>query len=191
MAIEGPTAVYRDKSLLPKEGIRLAALGMLAGEGPMRYAGLAQRVRQFTSTFWGPTLDVMSSSIELLRFEGLIEVATDEGDADGGAVRITEAGRAHLNTLLLAPVRSPSSDFNKLVVALKLRYLHLLAPEDRRDQLAQLAEGRLAERARLADLRARDAEGSAALTGWLDHEIAQIDADVALFARMGDAVGTV
>ena len=177
--------MYRDKSLLPKEGIRLAALGLLASEGPMAYAALAQAVRQFTNTFWGPTLDVMSSSIELLRFEGLIEV----GPEDRREVSITDAGRAHVTELLDSAVRSPSTDFNKLVVALKLRYLHLLPEAERDDQLGALAEARQGERARLVDLRAREGNGSATFLAWLDHEIARIDADLALYAELRARVG--
>jgi len=182
VAIEGP--VRRDKGLLPRAGLRLAALGLLASEGPRTYANLAQAVRQFTGTFQGPTLDVMSSSIELLRFEGLIDVAGDGAEGTNATVAITDAGRGHLKELLLAPVRSPSGDFNKLVIALKLRYLHALGREDRRDQLAALGELCLAERARLVDLRARDNAASATFRTWLDHEIAEVEADVALFERL-------
>ena len=39
--------MFRDKSLMPKEAIRLAALGLL-GHGPMRYGELANEVRHFT-----------------------------------------------------------------------------------------------------------------------------------------------
>ena len=178
--------MQRDKGLLPKEGLRLAALGLLACEGPRGYANLAQAVRQFTSTFQGPTLDVMSSSIELLRFEGLIEVTGDQAASGANAmVAITDAGRDHLRDLLLAPVRSSSGDFNKLVIALKLRYLHVLAAEARLDQLTALGELCHAERARLIDLRVRDNAASATFRTWLDHQIAEVEADIALFERLG------
>ena len=64
--------MFRDKSLMPKEAIRLSALGLLSRD-PMSYAALANEVRHFTTRFWGPTLDVMASSIELMRLEGLVE----------------------------------------------------------------------------------------------------------------------
>ncbi|MEX2650654.1 MAG: hypothetical protein WD673_16740 [Alphaproteobacteria bacterium] len=178
--------MYRDRSLLPKEGIRLAALGQLASRGPARYAELAAAVRQFTTTFWGPTLDVMSSSIELLRFEGLIAIEDEAGEPGAALVTITAAGRAQLEELLKAQVRAPSSDFSTLVVALKLRYLHLLAPADRREQLDALADARRSERARLERLRAREADASPTFAAWLDHEIARIDADVAGLERLRD-----
>ncbi len=101
--------MFRDNSLMPKEAIRLAALGFLASN-PRSYGELANEVRHFTARYWGPTLDVMASSIELLRFEGLIE-AGDSASADG-VLGLTDAGRAELHDLLIAAVLAPSNDFN-------------------------------------------------------------------------------
>lgn len=170
--------MYRDHSLLPKEGIRLAALGLLAEGGPMAYVRLANAVRRFTGYFRGPTLDVMSSSIELMRFEGLIEGAED------GVVGITPRGREHLAMLLMAPLKPGATEFNALVVALKLRFLDLLAPDERRDQVETLVEVREAERARLLDLRAKEGAGPAPFVSWLDHEIDRLAADIAWFRRL-------
>ncbi len=64
--------MYRDKSLLPTQAIRLAVLGSLAA-GPRRYGQLAAETRAFTGALVGPSLDLLGTSIELLRFEGLIE----------------------------------------------------------------------------------------------------------------------
>jgi DNA-binding PadR family transcriptional regulator len=172
--------MYRDNTLLPKEGIRLAALGLLADAGPMPYADLAASVRQFTSYYWGPTLDVMSSSLELMRIEGLIAAeGGGAGDHLATRVAITEAGRAALQTLLRASVRSHATDFNKLVVALKLRYLHLLPPAEQRDQVEALIEAKEAERARLLDLRARQAGAEPGFAGWVEHDIRLIETDMA------------
>ncbi|MEE8285043.1 MAG: hypothetical protein V3R63_08675, partial [Alphaproteobacteria bacterium] len=63
--------MYPDHSLMPKEAVHLAALGILA-EGPRTYADLAAVVRDFTSHVVGPNLDLMGTSIQLLSFEGLI-----------------------------------------------------------------------------------------------------------------------
>ncbi|HYC12673.1 MAG TPA: hypothetical protein VEC75_00390, partial [Stellaceae bacterium] len=62
--------MFRDRSLVPAEAIRLTALGLLA-EGPRRYGDLAAAVRHFTGRIVGPSLDLMGSSLELLRYEGL------------------------------------------------------------------------------------------------------------------------
>ena len=60
------------------EAIRLAALGSLAGK-PQRYAEVAGEVRHFVGRLIGPSLDLLGSSIELLRFEGLIEPVEGAG----------------------------------------------------------------------------------------------------------------
>ena len=120
----------------------------------MRYGELANEVRHFTTRYWGPTLDVMASSIELMRLEGLVEV-TDQGETPGDAMlRLTQAGRDELLALLGAAVRVPSNDFNKLIVALKLKFLDALDPAERAEQVDALVELREAELARLTDLRA-------------------------------------
>ncbi|MEC9167428.1 MAG: hypothetical protein VX596_10055, partial [Pseudomonadota bacterium] len=77
--------MYRDNSLIPKEAIRMAALGAL-WRAPMAYGDLAREVRQFAARIVGPSLDLLGTSIELLKFEGLI--------ADGAAARLvlTAAG---------------------------------------------------------------------------------------------------
>ena len=64
--------MFRDNSLIPAEAIRLAALGLLA-EAERRYGDLAGEIRHFTSRIVGPSLDLMGTSVELLRYEGLIE----------------------------------------------------------------------------------------------------------------------
>ena len=79
----------------------------------------------------------MASSIELLRFEGLIET-TATGDTLGDAmVGLTDKGRAELHELMRAAVRAPAGDFSKLVIALKLRFLHLLPAFEQREQIAK------------------------------------------------------
>ena len=183
--------MFRDNSLMPKEAIRLSALGLLS-RGPMSYASVANEVRHFTTRFWGPTLDVMTSSIELMRLEGLVEAVSDDGnDADGAAIlRLTDAGRAELNELLSATVRAEASDFSKLAIALKLRFMHLLPVAEQRDQAESLIEMRQIEAARLIDLRATHADEGGHFLRWLDREIDRAQDDLAwledLRARLED-----
>ena len=70
--------MYADNTLTPKEAIRLCALGTLAA-GPIRYADLATSIRHFISRITGPSLDLMAESIELLRYEGLVDQGRDAG----------------------------------------------------------------------------------------------------------------
>lgn len=178
--------MFRDHSLMPREVIRLAALGTLAQEGAVRYARLAEEVRQFISHFRGPTLEMMATSIELLRFEGLVDAETQSPTPGETILSITEAGRGELRELLRANVRVPSTDFNKLVIALKLRFLDFLEPEERREQIEALAEVCEAELARLLDLRQACAGDSHAFVRWLDHDIGRLEADLAWFQRLAD-----
>lgn len=170
---------------MPKEAIRLAALGLL-NRGPARYGDLANSVRHFTTRYWGPTLDVMASSIELMRLEGLVEV-TDQGETPGDAMlRLTPAGRDELLALLGAAVRVPSNDFNKLIVALKLKFLDALGPAERAEQVDALVELREAELARLTDLRVTHVGDDGHFARWLDHDITLIETDLAWFRQLRD-----
>lgn len=172
--------MYPDNSLIPTEAIRLAALGSLA-QAPKPYAALATEIRHFTGRIVGPSLDLIGPPIELLKVEGLVEAA---GTGDDAPIRVTEAGMAELRRLLGANLRGPMGEFNKLVIALKLRFLHVL---DREAQLAQaelLVEVCERELTRLTDLRGHYAAEGGNLTAWLDHDISQVEARLAWFRAL-------
>lgn len=177
--------MYRDKTLIPTEAIRLAALGVLAGrpEGdPVRYGDLAAEVRYFVSHIMGPSLDVLGPSIELLRYEGLaaFQVGGEGGEADGNArLSLTDAGRDELLNLLRANVRAPIDDVNKLVIALKFRFLHLLPKDQQRDQIDRLIELFTAEQGRLAELLEHHTDNAGGLAAWLIHDLAQTEQRIA------------
>ena len=173
--------MYRDKTLIPTEAIRLCALGILTDD-PQRYGELAAAVRHIASRIMGPSFDVLGTSIELLRLEGLVEPVEGGGMADNALLRITAAGRAELANLLRSRVRSPVDDLNKLVLALKLRFLHLLEPSERGAQVDLLLEATDGEINRLRDLRAH--QGAGLLAEWLDHDLAQLAARRAWFEAL-------
>jgi DNA-binding PadR family transcriptional regulator len=168
--------MYPDNSLIPTEAIRLAALGSLA-MAPKSYAALATEIRHFTGRIVGPSLDLIGPPIELLKVEGLVEPAVSGEDA----MAVTAAGLAELKRLLTANLRGPVGEFNKLVIALKMRFLQLL---DREAQLAQaelLIEVCERELTRLTDLRGHHAAEGGQLLAWLDHDIGQVEARLAWF----------
>lgn len=167
--------MYQDNSLLPREAVRLAALGTLA-ETPMSYAALAADVRNFASRVAGPSLELMGTSIELLRYEGLVR-PVDGADATDteSELTLTEDGHAELVQLLRAQLRPPLSDVNKLIVALKFRFLHLLPEDDQRVQLDMMIEACETDLARLLDLRGQHAEDNSNLIAWLDQEIGIVE----------------
>jgi len=166
--------MYRDNSLVPKEAIRLAALGLLA-EGDRVYSDLAAEVREFAARIVGPSLDLLGTSIELLKFEGLIQAVPGEGSGDNALLRLSDEGREALTGYLTAALRPGFSDLNKLVLALKLRFIDQLDGEGREEQLHALEVMYQGERARLADLASHEEWGGGLLDDWLIHEIAQID----------------
>ncbi len=162
--------MFSDHSLMPKEALRLAALGMLA-EQPMTYGALASAVRDFVHHIMGPSPDAMGSSLELLRIEELVRPR--EGTEAEPAFELTAKGRAEFVNLMLATVRTPFNDLNKLVVALKLRFLPLLPAAEQHDQTTLLIEACRVELARLLDLRGRQSGRPGPFLAWLDHDIAQ------------------
>ena len=161
-----------DQTLLPKQAIRLAALGILAG-GPLTYAALAQEVRHFSSRIVGPSLDLLGSSIELLRFEGFADA---EGDGPDAVLTITDRGRDALRALLETAIRPPLNDINKLVIALKMRFMHHLDSAGQQAQADMMIEACQSELARLIDLRGAHAEEPGHFSGWLDHDIELVEA---------------
>jgi DNA-binding PadR family transcriptional regulator len=167
--------MFRDHSLIPAEAIRLAALGLLA-EAPRRYADLAGEVRFLTSRIAGPSPELMGTSLELLRYEGLVTAAADGEET---ALTLTASGRSALEELLRANLRAPSTDLGKLGLTLKLRFLDQLPAAEQSRQIALVVGACESELARLVDLRSRHGATPGLFRDWLDHDIAQIEARIA------------
>ena len=167
-------AMYRDNSLIPKEAIRMAALGALIN-GSRSYIDISTEVRQFSARIVGPSLDLLGTSIELLKLEGLIEVVENPGGDGEELLRLTTSGFQELKEYLRSTIRSGSSDLNKLVVALKLRFIEVLEPSERLDQLVGLQTMYKAERNRLQDLRKHKEWSAGLLPRLLELELAVTD----------------
>lgn len=174
--------MFADQTLTPKEAVRVCALGTVAA-GPMRYSELAGSVRHFCGRVMGPSLDLMGISIELLRYEGLVEAIDGQGMEDDALLTITDAGRRELQKLLTTKLR-PSSDLTKLVITLKFRFLHLLDPKDQGRQVDMLLDVCESELVRIEDLRAASENEGAPLLAWLDHDIQQLRERLAWLERM-------
>jgi DNA-binding PadR family transcriptional regulator len=177
--------VYADNTLTPREAVRLCALGTLAS-GPRRYSDLAGEIRHFTSHVLGPSLDVMGTSIELLKYEGLVTATEGKGLEDNAVLTISDAGQAELATLLTARIRAQSNDMNKLIMALKFRFLHLLPKDDQLDQIDLLLEAAEGEAARLQSLRDHHAADPGLLNVWLDHDIDALEQRIRWLTDMSD-----
>src|SRR6202007_2181121 len=99
--------------------------------------------------------------IERLKVE---ELAVPDGD---GMLAISVRGRTELKRLLKATLRGPIGEVNKLIIALKLRFLDALDREDQILQVEMLAETFEQELTRLSDLRGHLAENAGLLLEWL------------------------
>jgi len=176
--------MYRDNTLIPTEAIRLAALGSLV-EGEKQYADLASEIRYFVARIAGPSLDLLGTSLELLHFEGLAETIDGCAAEDGATMQITSAGSEAFLTLMTSNVRAPVNEVSKLVIALKMRFLHLLSENDRREQADMLAEMCETELARLNELRSGYVQEP--LAQWLDLEITQLQERLDWFDTLSPA----
>ncbi|HLJ63987.1 MAG TPA: hypothetical protein VKT70_07770 [Stellaceae bacterium] len=172
--------MFRDQSLTPTEAARLASLGFLA-EAPRHYGDLALEVRHFTSRIIGPSLDLMGTSLEALRLEGLVAAIEGQGMSDNATLRLTEAGEAALEGLLKAKLKGVASELNRLALLLKLRFLHHLAPADQAAQLAGIVSALEKELALLRELR--KAPAPALFLDWIDQDIASTLARRAMLGR--------
>lgn len=179
--------MFADKTLTPREAVRLCALGTIAG-GPMHYSALASSVRHFISRLTGPSVDLLGTSIELLRYEGLVEAIGGEGMEDDAALTITDAGRREFRTLMTAPLR-PASDLSKLITALKFRFLHLLEREDQEAQVDLLIDTSETGLNRLIDLRDSMTDEGGYVVDWLDDEIARAEARLNWLNELRQKVG--
>lgn len=180
----------RDTHLQPKQALRLCALGELLQSGPLPYGQLASRVRAFTVHLVGPSVDMMGSSLELLRYEGLIAppAGTPEGRHDEAPMAITDDGRAEFEMLMATGLGTPLGEVAKLIVALKVRFLHLLPPDSRAAQVADLVALYEQEVARLTVLRNDHAGEAGHLGAWLDHDIDQYQRRLAWFRSLATRV---
>jgi len=160
--------MFRDRSLIPSEAVRLLTLGLLA-EQPRSYAALAAEIRQTISHLVGPSLDLLAPPLEILKVEGQVD---SHGEGSDAILSLTPVGKAKIAALLSAPLRSPSNDLSRLVLALKLRFLHFLPLEEQRLQLEALAEAAERELTRLDAMAAETAQGGL-FAEWLDQERAQ------------------
>ena len=164
--------MFNDRSLVPGEAVRLLALGALM-EGEREYGALATEIRFFTQRIVGPSLDLLGSSLELLCIEGLADHSGSGGVGESSILRITPQGKTMFEALMGAQLRAPINDVGRLVLLLKLRFLALLPPAAREEQLELLHDIVTTERARAEELR-QELEGQP-LSGWIAFDVALSD----------------
>lgn len=179
--------MFADNTLTPKEAVRLCALGTIELAGaPMRYSELASAIRHFISRITGPSLDIMGTSIELLRYEGLVEAVDGKGMEDDSELILTDDGRNEFRSLMTAKLRASGSDVNKLITTLKLRFIHLLPQQDQCQQAEILIDTCETELARLVDLQSHHGQDPGFLGEWLEHDIGQLERHLQWLIKISD-----
>lgn len=163
-----------DPSLLPNRALRLAALGALA-QRDRDYAALVQEIHELTLAIVGPSPDAFGSSLELLRYEGWIS----GGEEGHGMVAITPEGQTEFVRLLTTRLRKPSGEFNRLWLALKLRFLPQLPADAQAVELTRMIGLFESEIERLSELRRKPMTGEGHVGAWIDFEIAENGARLA------------
>ncbi|MDJ0683102.1 MAG: hypothetical protein QNJ84_00225 [Alphaproteobacteria bacterium] len=171
--------MFGQKPLTAAETMRLAVLGVLT-QGDLSYADLAVAARRFVERLVGPSLDLLGSSLEVLRLEGLIE-GRDGASGDAAIMTLTDAGHSAFETLMAAPLRAPLNDIQRLSLALKMRYLDGIAEDDRLDQMEMVLEIAESEIARLEDIA--DAAGPDVFSEWRAAELGRAQALRAMAAK--------
>ena len=162
-------AMFAHQALTLKGAIRLCALGPLAIQ-PLTYRDLATALRRFVDRAIGPAPDTRALSVELMRCEGLVETIAGEGDH--AMLSLTAAGRELLRALLVAPLSPINSEVNRFVVALKIRFLHLLERDDQLQQVDLLIEAAHQDLARVQALRDDEVGFPGFSSSWFELEIA-------------------
>lgn len=179
--------MYRDNTLLPSETIRLLALGLLA-EAPRSYGTLATEIRHMTGRIVGPSLDLVGAPLEVLKVEGLVEPIADVESAGGHfedeLLQITQQGHEEMQRLLNSNTRAPIDQLNRLIIAVKIRFLHLLPLADQQLQGEMFVEISERELTRLTDLRQSHDAREGHMGQWLDHEIAQVEQRLAWYRNL-------
>ncbi|WP_343564907.1 hypothetical protein [Kiloniella sp. b19] len=163
--------MYRDNTLVPSEAMRLLALGFLK-EGHLDYATLAEKTRQFTLRIVGPSLDLIGTPLEVLKIEGLVE--SNPAFAAQESLVLTSRGSGEFERLIASSLRAPLNDMSKLVLSIKMRFLHLAAPKTRLEQYLLLVDIYDRQLERLQALKVQEKDQSAEdFEAWLDIEITQ------------------
>ncbi len=174
--------MYRDNTLVPAEATRLLALGLLL-ETPMSYAKLAQTVRGFTSLVVGPSLDLIGTPLEVLKVEGLVDSAEASDDA---ALSLTEAGKEEFSYLMSSNLRAPVTDISKLIIAIKMRLIHLADHKTQAMQVNLLVDIYERQLNRLLELKQGYSIQEGQFDSWLDLDIKHTTEQLNTYEKMSE-----
>ncbi len=176
--------MYRDNTLVPAEATRLLALGLLM-EKPMSYGMLAQTVRGFNGLIVGPSLDLIGIPLEVLKVEGLVE---GEDSSAETTLSLTDTGREEFTYLMTSNLRAPVTDMSKLIIAIKMRLLHLSDLKTQVMQINLLVDIYERQLTRLLELKQGYSTNKGQFDGWLDLEIKHTTEQLKIYEKMAESM---
>jgi hypothetical protein len=165
-----------------RDFIWLAALGS-AARRPAGLEDMACAIDSITAGQWLPVGELVTASVEEMVRGGHLALAAD------GRHTLSRRGRETLSLLLTQPLARPASVFGQVGLRMKLAFLDLVEPGERRLHLESMIEGYEDELAR----RMSPCEGCTARGSfgelWRCHDLERLRRDLALLRSMAGGLG--
>jgi DNA-binding PadR family transcriptional regulator len=168
-----------DPRMDPRDFIWLTALGT-AARAPAEIEDIRTSIDEIAGQLWTPVDEVVVTCLEeMLRSGALRLVATDRG-----LMETTERGRDTLSLLLTFPLGHPGCQQSRVGHRLKMAFIDLVPPADRRYHLGcamRACECEIAECERRGQIcSTQGAFGRL----WLDHEAERLRRDLSQLETM-------
>lgn len=187
MGFMGRVNIALDKREMgARDFIWLAALGT-AARGPASLDDICQAIDVITTGQWLPVGELVTASVEEMIRGGHLTIPSR---ADPFAIGLGKRGRETLSLLLAQPIGRPASVFGQVGLRMKLAFLDLVEPGERRSHLDAMIgahEDELSRRQSPCDhCPARGSFGDL----WRSHDLERLRRDLALLRSMaGMAAG--
>lgn len=166
--------------------IALAVLGASA-RGPASFEDIREAIAEIAAGPWTPVAELVSDRLEGLIGTGHLWARGSDG---GPRIVITAKGRKLLAALLGRPLPPPGAPLGQVGLRLKLAFLDLVTPAQRRchlDGMICAYEDELADRQRrCAACPARSLAHGRFGRRWLDHDTERLHRDLALLRAMAE-----
>lgn len=166
------------RELGTRDFIWLATLGT-AARGAAGLDDICQAIDAITLGQWLPVGDLVTASVAEMMRGGHLQITAGRPDR----LRLTARGRETLMLLLAQPPGRPASVFGQVGLRLKLAFLDLAPPVERRvhlEAMVALYREELADR--LADSHCTAMGGFG--TAWRSHDAERLRGDIALLERL-------
>lgn len=161
-----------------RDFIWLAALGT-AARGPAGLEDICAAIDAITLGQWLPVGELVTASVAEMVRGGHLQAGVDQAES----LRLTARGRETLLLLLAQPLAPPASVFGQVGLRLKLAFVDVAPPEERRRHLEALVAQHEDELAGRLTQRACPVVGDFG-AAWRAHDTQRLRGDIALLTRL-------